>query len=45
MTHKLARYALEHATCGRRYANGAMHVIVTHHVHTWLVHIVCTMPH
>ena len=42
---RLARYILEHATCGRRYAGGSMSVTVAHHGTAWFAHIICSMPH
>ena len=53
MAHKLARYILMHATCGKQYPHatmtvlhprhtgGYMYVTIVHHA----VHIVCAMPH
>ena len=53
MTHKLARYILMHAACGKRYPHATMTVLHPHHTSGYMyvtivhhmVHIVCAMPH
>lgn len=45
MKNALIRSTLEHASCGHRFAGGAMRVMVTHHQHfVWVVHVVCSKP-
>lgn len=38
----LARAALEHASCGPRYAGGTMHAYVTRHGMSWTVRVTCS---